>query len=44
MHEMKRKHKDVEQGEASIKEESHFVDRRKKQSGKTLNEEYDIEI
>ena len=25
MHEVKRKHKVVEQGEASIKEESHFV-------------------
>ena len=25
MHEMKRKHKVVEQGEASIKEESHFM-------------------
>jgi hypothetical protein len=25
MHEMKRKHKDVEQGEASIKEESYLV-------------------
>jgi hypothetical protein len=25
MHEMKRKHKSVEQGEASIKEESHSV-------------------
>jgi hypothetical protein len=25
MHEMKRKHKAAEQGEASIKEESHFV-------------------
>jgi hypothetical protein len=30
IHEVKRKHKVVEQGEASIKEESHFVDRRKK--------------
>jgi hypothetical protein len=30
MHEVKRKHKAVEQGEASIKEESHLVDRRRK--------------
>ena len=41
---MKRKHIVAEKSEASIEEESHFVTEDEKQSGRTLNEEYDIEI